>query len=150
MAEIRIRPALGEEREVLEALQYRAAIANEGDRQAILDHPDAIELPLAQIESGLVIVAEIGGAVAGFAALLQRDDTDVELDGLFVEPGLWRTGVGHVLVKRCCELGRQMNAEYLHVLGNSHALGFYEKCDFQKVGVQVTRFGSGVLMRKAL
>lgn len=150
MSEIAIRLAAREEREALEALQLRASLANEGDRKAILANPDAISLPVEQIEAGLVIVAEAGGPVIGFAALLPRPDADVELDGLFVEPALWRGGVGQALVKRCCELGKEMNAVHLHVVGNPHALGFYERCGFERRGFESTRFGSGIVMCKTL
>ncbi len=44
-----IRPALISERSELEDLQLRASLNDAGDRDAILAHPDAIELPLQQI-----------------------------------------------------------------------------------------------------
>jgi GNAT superfamily N-acetyltransferase len=150
MSDLFVRLAVSDERDALEALQWRASLANEGDRDAILANPDAITLPLNQIEAGLVIVAVAGGVVAGFAALLPRDDADAELDGLFVEPGLWRGGVGRALVERCCDMARAMRARHLHVLGNPHALGFYGRCGFEPVGVQATRFGSGFTLRRTL
>jgi GNAT superfamily N-acetyltransferase len=150
MTELTFRLAVADERDALEALQWRASLANEGDREAMLANPDAITLPASQIEAGLVIVAEAGGTVAGFAALLPRDDGEAELDGLFVEPGLWRGGVGRALVERCCQMARAMGASHLHVLGNPHALGFYGRCGFAPLGVQATRFGSGVTLRRPL
>ena len=36
------------EREMLEELQRRASLNNPGDRQALLENPDAIELPVSQ------------------------------------------------------------------------------------------------------
>ncbi len=150
VADVTIRLAAGGERNELEALQWRASLANEGDREAMLANPDAISLPASQIEAGLVVVAEAEGAPVGFAALIVRDDADVDLDGLFVEPRLWRGGVGHALVNSCCERARDMKATYLHVLGNPHALGFYEKCGFEQLGLEPTRFGSAIIMRKKL
>ena len=47
----------------------------------------------AQIANGQVIVAEFGGELAGFAAVVGG-----ELDGLFVEPDLWGHGIGRALV----------------------------------------------------
>lgn len=145
-----IRFALKHERAALEALQRRASLANEGDREALLAHPDAIDLPLAQIEAGQVLVAERGSALAGFAAVLPREDGDAELDGLFVEPALWRSGVARALVERCCRLGREHGAKTLHVLGNPHALGFYTACGFEAVGSRPMRFGTAVVMRRRL
>ena len=44
-----IRCAVISEQRELEALQLRASLTNAGDRDALLDHPDAIELPIDQI-----------------------------------------------------------------------------------------------------
>lgn len=57
---ISIRLALPVERRDLEQLQWRASLNNPGDRVALLANPDAIALPLEQIESGQVFVAEEG------------------------------------------------------------------------------------------
>ena len=92
-----IRPALHTERSCLEALQWRASLANAGDRDSLLAHPDAIALPVQQIGDGHVFVAERDGAIVGFAAVLPRPDGDAELDALFVEPSLWKAGVGRLL-----------------------------------------------------
>src|SRR2546430_641435 len=84
-----IRPALETERSTLEALQWRASLANPGDRESLLANPDAIVLPVEQIVNGDVFVAESEGAIVGFAAVLTRADGNAELDALFVEPTLW-------------------------------------------------------------
>ncbi len=135
---------------MLESLQRRASVANPGDREALLANPDAIAIPAGQIEAGQVVVAEVRGVCAGFAAILPRADGDVELDGLFVEPGSWKRGIGRALVQHCCGLARGMGAVHLHVVGNPHALGFYGKCGFETVGLKRMRFGSGLVMRKRL
>ena len=46
MLENVIRPALIGERAALEALQWRASLANPGDRDHLLANPDAIVLPI--------------------------------------------------------------------------------------------------------
>ncbi len=56
-------------------------------RDQLMEHPDAIHLPPSQIANGQVIVAELEGKIAGFAAIVGG-----ELDGLFVEPDLWGGG----------------------------------------------------------
>ena len=148
--EIAIRTAQPREREMLEALQRRASLANPGDRAALLANPDAIVVPVDQIAAGLVVLAEIEGVCSGFAAMARRADGDVELDGMFVEPGSWRRGIGRALVQHCCGVASRMGAVQLHVVGNPHALDFYRKCRFEPAGVQKTRFGSGVVMRRPL
>lgn len=145
-----IRPAIPAERRSLEALQWRASLGNEGDRDALLRHPDAIDLPLEQIAGGGVFVLEQDGAIAGFAAILPRDDGDMDLDALFVEPTLQRSGLGRKLIDHCAEKARLMGSSALHVVGNIHAKPFYLTCGFTVVGTFETRFGPGVLMRKAL
>ena len=93
------------ERETLENLQRRASLANEHDRAALLANPTAIALPIEQIEALQVIVAERDCVVVGFATIQPRDDGDVELDGLFVDPDIWRNGIGSALVKECAVQG---------------------------------------------
>src|ERR1700733_1560794 len=87
---VNIRPAVVAERRQLEALQWRASLGNEGDRDALLRHPGAIDLPAEQIAAGGVFVVEEDGAIVGFSAILPREDGDTELDALFVEPSIQR------------------------------------------------------------
>lgn len=145
-----IRPAIPAERRTLEALQWRASLANEGDRDALLRHPDAIDLPLEQITAGGVFVLEQDGAIVGFCAILPRDDGDTEIDALFVEPSIQRRGIGRKLIDHCAEMARSMGSGALHVVGNIHAKPFYLSCGFTIIGTFETRFGPGLLMRKSL
>lgn len=137
-----IRIAQTTEQAALEALQWRASLNNPGDRDALLANPDAIELPLAQITAGRVFVAERDGVIAGFAAVLLRADGQIELDGLFVEPAMWKCGVGRSLAEHCCEFARAQGAAALHVVGNPHAKDFYSACGFEVTGECQTRFES--------
>jgi hypothetical protein len=89
MNNFHIRPAVVSEKKALEALQLRAALNNPAD----LANPDAIDLPIDQIEAGRVFVLEKNGAIVGFSAVLPREDGDAELDGLFVDPAFWRQGL---------------------------------------------------------
>jgi len=145
-----IRPARASEHDALEALQTRASLANPRDREALLASPGAIELPDHQIAAGRVFVAEQHGAVVGFAVITPRDDGDVELDGLFVEPSQWQQGIGRLLVEHCATVARQGGSTALHVIGNPHASAFYDRCGFERGGTIETRFGIGLLFRKAL
>jgi N-acetylglutamate synthase-like GNAT family acetyltransferase len=93
-----IRRAATSEQKQLEDLQLRASLTNAGDRNAVLAHPDAIELPAAQIAAGGVFVAEWNGTIAGFAAVEPRTDGESELDALFVDPNMRRRGIARSLV----------------------------------------------------
>src|SRR5262245_56941520 len=149
--EVSIRLAQPAEHMMLEALQRRASLDNPGDREALLANPDAIALPIEQITDGCVLVAEwCGDAVGGFAAVVARPDGGAELDALFVEPHLWKRGIGRRLVDHISEVARMRAASFLHVIGNPHAEGFYVSCGFRVTGTIATRFGVGLAMRRQL
>ena len=145
-----IRPALLAERSSLEALQWRASLANAGDRESLLANPDAIALPDEQIADGHVFVAQHEGVIVGFAAVLPRQDGDAELDALFVEPTLWKRGIGRLLVEHCADVACKRGSRILHVIGNPHAESFYVACGFRTAGTVETRFGAGLEMQRAL
>ena len=112
MLNVVIRSAVHAERSSLEALQWRASLANSGDRDALLAHPDAIALPIEQIATGCVFVAEADGVLAGFAAVVARPDGGAELDALFVEPHLWKHRIGRRLVDHIAEVARVRGATF--------------------------------------
>lgn len=147
---VTIRTATPSERKELEALQRRASLTNEGDREALLANPDAIEIPLEQIAAGRVFVSEMSGATVGFSAIEPRLDGGTELDALFVDPNARRRGVGRLMVEYCAGVARERGSKALHVIGNPHAKDFYHACGFKQIGMTETRFGVGMLMRKEL
>jgi GNAT superfamily N-acetyltransferase len=149
-ADFCIRPAQPGEQLTLESLQRRASLSNPGDREALLAHPDAIAVPIDQIDQGCVFVAVRDGGVVGFAAVVPRPDGGAELDALFVEPHLWKQGIGQQLVDRVAEVARLRAATFLHVVGNPHARGFYLSCGFRVTGTVETRFGVGLDMWRTL
>ena len=150
LPDITIRQAIATEQKALEALQWRASLSNPADREALLANPEVIELPLPQIEMGGVFVAELAGIVQGYAAICRRDDGELELDALFVEPQAWRQGIGLALVEHACSLARSMGAESIHVVGNPHAEAFYCACGFDMLGTREMRFGIGLLLKRDL
>ena len=144
---VHIRAAKPADRETLIALMRRASLANPGDREALLAHPQAIDVPVEQLAPAMTCIAELDGVAAGFATVLPRPDGDAELDGLFVEPHLWRSGVGRALVARANDLARENGAKFLNVVANPHAFDFYHAVGFVDFGTAKTQFGSGSLMR---
>jgi GNAT superfamily N-acetyltransferase len=135
-----------EERLALEELQRRASLALEEYREQLEAHPDAIELPIEQIERGEVIVAKIGDRLAGFAALLIHE-AGAELDGLFVEPELWRKGIGAALLDVAVHEARRQGLT-VTVIANPSARAFYESCGFTIEGEATTRFGPALRMSR--
>jgi len=147
MQDLLIRRAAVSEQKELEDLQLRASLTNAGDRDALLAHPDAIELPVAQIAARCVFVAEWRGTIVGFAAVEPRADGESELDALFVDPDMRRRGIARLLVAHCAEVARRRESSFLYVVGNPHAREFYAACGFNLIGTTDTRFGTGLLMR---
>ena len=139
---VRLRLARPEEHEELEELQRRASLELPEYREQLLANPDAVHLPPAQIANGQVIVAELDGEVAGFAAVVGG-----ELDGLFVEPDLWGGGIGRLLVNAAAHEARRRGLS-LTVIANPRARGFYESCGFTVEGEEHTRFGPGLRMSR--
>ena len=137
-----LRIAEPHEREELEDLQRRASLELPEYREQLLDNPDAIHLPLSQVANGQVIVAELDGEIAGFAAVVGG-----ELDGLFVEPDLWGQGIGRTLVDAATREARRKGFT-LSVIANPRARKFYERCGFSAEGEVQTRFGPGIRMTR--
>jgi N-acetylglutamate synthase-like GNAT family acetyltransferase len=150
MIEVTVRPAVAAEHQTLEALQRRASLENEGDRDALLANPSTNKFPIRQIVEGRVFVAERNGEILGFYAVLPREDGSRELDALFVNPGRWRQGVGRALVAHCSTSAQRAGARYLYVVGNPHAMSFYSACGFEAVGTERTQFDIGLVMKRAL
>jgi GNAT superfamily N-acetyltransferase len=137
-----LRLATPEEHDELEDLQRRASLELPEYRDQLIANPDAIYLPQGQIANGQVIVAELDGQVAGFAAVVGG-----ELDGLFVEPDLWGHGIGRTLVDAATHEARKRGLT-LKVIANPRARRFYEHCGFSVEGEVQTRFGPGLRMTK--
>ena len=127
-------------------MQHRASRALPEYRDQLDANPEAIHLPPEQIERGQVVVAEGVDGVAGFAVIL-IDQVSAELDGLFVEPELWRRGVGSVLVEIAAHEARQAGLT-LTVVAAPAARGFYEKRGFSVEGDAETRFGPALRMSR--
>jgi len=137
-----LRRARSDERRALEDLQWRASLELPDYRRQLIANPDAVHLPPAQIANGQVIVAEIDGSVAGFAAVVGG-----ELDGLFVEPDLWGRGVGRALIEEATHEARRKGLA-LKVIANPSVRRFYESCGFSSEGEVQTRFGPAIRMTK--
>ena len=137
-----LRRARPEERLALEDLKWRASLDLPDYRRQLIANPDAVHVPPAQIANGQVIVAEMDGSIAGFAAVVGG-----ELDGLFVEPDLWGGGIGRVLVDAATHEARKRGLA-LKVIANPRAQRFYENCGFSVEGEEQTRFGPGIRMTK--
>ena len=96
---------------VLEALQRRSSDVWEEYREQLAAHPDAIQFPQHFIDHGWTRAAVLGDDPVGFLVVIPGQGGSHELDGLFVEPGHMRRGIGRSLMEHACE--RALNEDAL-------------------------------------
>ena len=142
-----LRTGRRDERTVLVELQRRASLALPTYRDAILQNPNAIDLPAELLSTGRVRVAEDDGVPIGFSALFRPSRGRMELDGLFVEPARWRRGIGRALVLDLIARARSEGADAIEVTANPDAVAFYTALGFVHTGETQTRFGPAPRMR---
>jgi GNAT superfamily N-acetyltransferase len=143
-----IRDAEPADMPVLRDVYRRSSLSNEGDRPDLLAHPDALEFTGAPADDRRMRVAVDGdGRIAGFATSVFAGDA-VELEDLFVDPGLMRLGAGRALVEDAVAIARGEGAGRIEVTANRHALAFYREVGFVPDGEVKTRFGSGSRMHR--
>lgn len=149
MKALLIRIATPSERTELERLQMRASPGNVRDRDALLAHPNAVELSAGQISRGKVFVSEYEREIAGSAAVEPSEDGDSELNAMFVDPRIQRRGI-EGLSSKTVPSQRSRRRRASQVLGNPHAERFYLACGSEMVGTTRPRFGPGLLVRRAV
>jgi GNAT superfamily N-acetyltransferase len=147
MGLMRLRSGKPQERDELERLQFRSSIALPAYRDAILQHPESIELPLELFGNGRVRVAEVDGSLIGFAVTLAFDEKIAELDGLFVEPTWWGRRVGTALLRDALDRARGEGATAMDVTANPQAVQFYARFGFVCLHETPTQFGPAWRMR---
>ena len=143
--DFRLRLATSDDLPALKDLFRRSSLSNEGDRQNLLAHADALEFPGCAVEQGRVRVAVIDDRIVGFATLLVTGQIG-ELDDLFVEPDWMRRGIATALVLDALARAREQEVTRIEVTANGHALAFYMSVGFVSDGMAETEFGSGYRM----
>ncbi len=112
--------------------------------------PPSVELTDDHINAGLVIVFEHWGAPAGYAVVTPHEDGSADLDGPFVEPDLWRSGIGRKLVEEAAQFATALEAGVLVALAGPRAVQFYAKCGFSQDDTQSTPHGPVSVMSRSL
>jgi ribosomal protein S18 acetylase RimI-like enzyme len=100
----------------------------------------ALELSSAGEAKEELYVAELGGRVVGWLALLQTGDVCV-LDHLWVEPPSFGMGIGSDLFAFAAARARQIGASRLELEAEPNAIGFYQKVGAVRVGETVGNWG---------
>jgi len=107
-------------------------------------------LPADHIAAGLVIVFEHWGEAAGFVVVVPREDGKADLDGPFVEPDLWRGGIGRKLVDEAVQFAMALEAPELLASASPRSEPFYAKCGFISTGKHDTTHGPVAVMSRTL
>jgi ribosomal protein S18 acetylase RimI-like enzyme len=142
-----IRSSRPDDLDRLRGIYRSASLSNAGDRQALLDHPQFLEVPESSVLEGRTRVAEsASGEVVGFATV-ETSATEAELVDLFVDPASMRTGVARALINDAQSILGAHGIRTFEVTANGHALAFYEAVGFEVIGRETTPLGSGWRMR---
>ncbi|MGO9900012.1 MAG: GNAT family N-acetyltransferase [Solirubrobacteraceae bacterium] len=148
MACVSIRTAALEDLPALRRVFRRASLSNEGDREALLANPAALELSDGNVIEGKTRIAmSSDGTVVGFATGIPHVDSALELEDLFVDPGHRRQGISRTLLADLAASALNDGITHIEVTANPHAEDFYREVGFVAVGHAGTEFGAGTRMR---
>jgi GNAT superfamily N-acetyltransferase len=136
-----IRSAGADDLGILTDVYRRSSLSNEGDRQALVANPDALEFSDVAVAEGRTRVATTTeGHVVGFVTTIVASGA-IELEDMFVDPDWMRQGAGRALVLDVVALARARGAGRVDVTANPHASDFYLAAGFVVDGQVDTRFG---------
>ena len=127
-----LRPAVPQDLPDLSALCLRSKAHWGYDAEFIAACREELTLTEADLADP-VIVAEIGGQVAGLAQV-GRKGADADLLLLYVEPAAMGYGVGRALFDWCLKTALTMAAPQLLIEADPHAASFYEKMGATRIG----------------
>jgi len=147
---VSLRDAEAGDISVLEDLYRRSSLSNEGDRDNLLANPSVLVVNQRALDEGRIRVAVgEGGRVVGFVTILERRAM-IELEDLFVDPDWMRQGIGRALIDDVVVNATGSGIGRIEVVGNPHALQFYEKVGFVFDHHEDTQFGRGFRMHLEL
>lgn len=142
MALVRIRAGSVTDLPALRALFRRSSLHNEGDRELLLAHPEALELSDAGITEGRTRVAvRADNTIVGFITTLALGESVLEIEDLFVEPNWMRKGVASHLVEDLIAAALRSGVRRIEVTANPHANAFYRSVGFIRDHDTETQFG---------
>lgn len=106
--------------------------------------------PASSLSAGRARVA-IGppGLIVGFATTVTELGF-LELVDLFTDPNWMRRGVATALIDDVVAFAVTVGASRVSVIGNPHALEFYQRAGFVAEGRVATEFGEGFRMNRTV
>ena len=105
------------------------------DRERVRAWAGALDL------SREIWVAEVGGEIVAWAALLPPADGACELDDLWVEPRAMGAGIGSALFRHAAARAENLGARSLRWEADPNAVGFYERMGAATVGTATSSWG---------
>lgn len=134
MIDIALRPGRVDEAGTLSALALRAKAAWGYDAAFIEAGRRSLTVPFDALADRRVIVAEVGGAIAGFVSF-GPPERPPELTGLWVEPAHTRQGIGRALWRAGVALARRRGwPDFVIAADPFAATRFYEPRGCERIG----------------
>jgi GNAT superfamily N-acetyltransferase len=130
---VQIRRARRDEASELTTLAFRSKAFWGYDEAFLRACRPALTIGEHLVDSGRVFVAEVAGAIAGFASLT-GEPPRLDLAHLFVEPDSIAGGVGRRLFEYIVAEARRLGAVELVVESDPNAAGFYRKMGAEQIG----------------
>jgi predicted N-acetyltransferase YhbS len=136
MTNNRVRPARVDEAAELTEIAVRATRHDGYDNDTVLRWMPGPKVTLALIAAGLVFVAEgEAGIRQGHVAVRPTGIGGlILLEGIFVDPAVWRRGVGNRLFATAVELSRKMAGNVILINSSPSSVGFYARLGAKKIG----------------
>ena len=124
----------------------RASLSNEGDRTVLVEHPESLVFTItSQFGARVRVATAEPDLIVGFATTVPEHGI-LELVDLFTDPDWMRRGVAKALIDDIAAFATTLNVGRLSVVGNPHALAFYNRVGFIADGQVATEFGQGFRM----
>lgn len=110
----------------------------------LINEPEHLQVDDQLIAAGQVILAEANDVVVGLASFVITESAYAELDGMFVDPGYWRRGIGKMIFEATERelIARQVTG--IRVVSSISAVDFYKSVGFSIVGEERTLLGPTV------
>jgi predicted N-acetyltransferase YhbS len=133
----RVRPARVDDAAALTQIAMNATKQDGYDDDAISRFTPGLQVNLALIAAGLVLVAEDEqGVPRGYVAIRPTGMGGlVLLEGIFVDPACSRSGVGTRLFAAAVEQSRKMAGSVILIYSSPHSVGFYTRLGAARIGV---------------
>jgi len=136
--DVEIRPARPDEATELSELALRSKAYWGYSDEFIEACREELTYQPEQTAGERIMVAVVGGVVAGFYALAGEPPVG-ELDGMFVDPAHIGSGAGAALFEQLVERARRADFTKLRIEADPNALGFYERQGAVQVGEEPSK-----------